>query len=119
MLLVKDARATQPAAPDQPRLGRRRARGGDPGHPGRARRAQRGADPASPAARPGRSARQLRRGDAKLAERLLLELKAIFGDRLYVELMRHGEEDDAVEPALIDLAYATICRWSPPTTSIS
>jgi DNA polymerase III subunit alpha len=49
----------------------------------------------------------LRRGDAKLAERLLTELKATFGDRLYVELTRHGlEEEEAVEPALVDLAYA-------------
>jgi DNA polymerase-3 subunit alpha len=49
----------------------------------------------------------LRRGDSKLAERLLVELKAAFGDRLYMELMRHGlEEEDAVEPALVDLAYA-------------
>lgn len=49
----------------------------------------------------------LRRGDAKLARRLLAELKAAFGDRLYVELIRHGDEEaDAVEPALLDLAYA-------------
>ena len=49
----------------------------------------------------------LRRGDAKLALRTLLELKAIFGDRLYVELMRHGIADaDVIEPALLDLAYA-------------
>jgi DNA polymerase-3 subunit alpha len=49
----------------------------------------------------------LRRGDAKLAERLLLELKAVFGDRLYLELMRHGlEEEAAAEPGMLDLAYA-------------
>jgi DNA polymerase-3 subunit alpha len=48
----------------------------------------------------------LRRGDAVLAERLLLDLHAAFGDRLYVELMRHGEDVEAlVEPGLIDLAY--------------
>jgi DNA polymerase-3 subunit alpha len=49
----------------------------------------------------------LRRGDAKLAERLLRELKAMFGDRLYLELMRHGlEEEAAAEPGMLDLAYA-------------
>ena len=49
----------------------------------------------------------LQRGDAKLARQLLDDLKATFGDRLYVELQRHGlPEEDAVEPALLDLAYA-------------
>ena len=49
----------------------------------------------------------LRRGNAKLAGRLLAELKEVFADRLYVELMRHGlEEEDATEGALVDLAYA-------------
>jgi DNA polymerase III subunit alpha len=49
----------------------------------------------------------LRRGDAKLARRLLAELKAAFGDRLYLELVRHGlSEEDAVEPAMLDLACA-------------
>ncbi|MFZ1431441.1 MAG: DNA polymerase III subunit alpha [Geminicoccaceae bacterium] len=49
----------------------------------------------------------LRRGDAKLAKRLLLGLQAAFGDRLYVELVRHGDPDaEAIEPALLDLAYA-------------
>jgi DNA polymerase-3 subunit alpha len=34
-------------------------------------------------------------------------LQNLFGDRLYVELQRHGMPDErAVEPALIDLAYA-------------
>ena len=48
----------------------------------------------------------LRRGDAKLAAQLLRSLQDIFGDRLYVELVRHGrEEDEAIEPALLDLAY--------------
>ena len=33
-------------------------------------------------------------------------LKAIFGDRLYVELQRHGlAQERSVEPALLDLAY--------------
>jgi DNA polymerase-3 subunit alpha len=49
----------------------------------------------------------LRRGDAKLARRILSELQTTFGDRLYLELVRHGmPEADAVEPAMLDLAYA-------------
>jgi DNA polymerase-3 subunit alpha len=32
-------------------------------------------------------------------------LLRLFGDRLYIELQRHGTADRAVEPALIDLAY--------------
>jgi len=40
------------------------------------------------------------------AAALMSELKLIFGDRLYVELQRHGVEDEqAAEPGLIDLAY--------------
>lgn len=36
---------------------------------------------------------------------LILELKRLFGDRLYIELMRHGlEEEKKVERKLIDLA---------------
>jgi DNA polymerase-3 subunit alpha len=38
------------------------------------------------------------------AEQFLLELKKIFGDRLYIELMRHGLlEEDTTEPRFIDL----------------
>jgi len=49
----------------------------------------------------------LRRGDAKLARSLLVDFKAAFGDRLYVELQRHGlPEEDTIEPATVDLAYA-------------
>ena len=49
----------------------------------------------------------LARGDAAAAEAALLALKELFGDRLYVELMRHGlEVEDRIEPALLDLAYA-------------
>lgn len=48
----------------------------------------------------------IRRGDRVGAERLLLDLKAAFGDRLYVELQRHGEEvEAAAEPGLLELAY--------------
>lgn len=40
------------------------------------------------------------------AEELLLKLKAIFEDRLYIELMRHGlDEQEAIEPNLIDFAF--------------
>ncbi|WP_343562819.1 DNA polymerase III subunit alpha [Kiloniella sp. b19] len=40
------------------------------------------------------------------AESFLLRLKDIFGDRLYVELMRHGlPEEQEIEERLLDLAY--------------
>jgi DNA polymerase III subunit alpha len=48
----------------------------------------------------------LRRGDKAGAERLLLSLREAYGDRLYVELSRHGGEAEALaEPGLLDLAY--------------
>ena len=41
------------------------------------------------------------------AEGYLDRLQGAFGDRVYVELQRHGlAEEDAVEPKLLDLAYA-------------
>jgi len=41
-----------------------------------------------------------------LARRRMEALKAVFGDRLYVELQRHGTEAEALaEPGLVDLAY--------------
>jgi DNA polymerase III subunit alpha len=41
-----------------------------------------------------------------LARARLAALKSIFGDRLYVELQRHGlPQERAVEPLLLDLAY--------------
>jgi DNA polymerase-3 subunit alpha len=42
-----------------------------------------------------------------LAEAYLLELKEVFGDRLYIELQRHAgsEIEVKIEPGLIDLAY--------------
>jgi len=41
------------------------------------------------------------------AEQVLGELKELFRDRLYVELMRHGlDAEDAIEEPLVDLAYA-------------
>ena len=50
--------------------------------------------------------RALVSGQSDLAEQRLKSLKAIFGDRLYMELQRHGlPEEERVEPTLIDLAY--------------
>ena len=41
------------------------------------------------------------------AEAMLRRLKALFGDRLYIELMRHGLDiERRIEPALVDLAYS-------------
>jgi DNA polymerase-3 subunit alpha len=40
------------------------------------------------------------------AERILASLSDIFGDRLYIELQRHGLDDERkVEPTLLELAY--------------
>ncbi|MFQ5625961.1 MAG: DNA polymerase III subunit alpha, partial [Methyloligellaceae bacterium] len=48
----------------------------------------------------------VRVGHADLARNRLEMLAATFGDRLYVELQRHGLEDEkAVEPDLLSLAY--------------
>ncbi|MCJ9428747.1 DNA polymerase III subunit alpha [Kordiimonas marina] len=48
----------------------------------------------------------LRAGQAEDAEGCLLKLKDLFGDRLYVELMRHGEQkEEETEEAFLDLAY--------------
>ena len=45
------------------------------------------------------------RGD--LADERLRTLEKIFGDRLYIELQRHGAQQEAVtEPALLERAYA-------------
>jgi DNA polymerase III alpha subunit len=62
----------------------------------------------------------LRRGDRKLAERVLLDLKAAFGDRLYVEISRQDEEArPRSSPACSTSPTPTTSRWSPPTTSTS
>ncbi len=54
----------------------------------------------------GEVAQALLHHRAQEAEAALLHLKGIFGDRLYVELQRHGwPDEDAVEEALIELAY--------------
>ncbi|MDA0663282.1 MAG: PHP domain-containing protein, partial [Proteobacteria bacterium] len=46
-------------------------------------------------------------GQHKDAEAMLRRLAHMFGGRLYVELMRHGlPEEEQIETALIDLAYA-------------
>ncbi|RJG45405.1 DNA polymerase III subunit alpha [Mesorhizobium sp. DCY119] len=47
----------------------------------------------------------LKSGHTELAETRLLALKALFGDRLYVELQRLGGYDRNLEAATIDLAY--------------
>ena len=50
--------------------------------------------------------RLLVQGQKDAAEALLLKLKEIFGDRLYVELQRHDTEDErAAEGPLIEFAY--------------
>ncbi|WP_455479993.1 DNA polymerase III subunit alpha [Bartonella sp. B23] len=48
----------------------------------------------------------LAEGKKECAVERLIYLKKIFGDRLYVELQRHGSYDRKVEAALIELAYA-------------
>ncbi|TCL70435.1 DNA polymerase III subunit alpha [Rhizobium sp. BK251] len=47
----------------------------------------------------------LKDGHRAPAERRLLELKRLFGDRLYVELQRHGTYDRAHERRIVALAY--------------
>ena len=51
--------------------------------------------------------RALREGQQPLAEERLKRLAAAFGDRLYVEIQRHGlKSEHDVEPQLLQLAYA-------------
>jgi len=51
--------------------------------------------------------RALREGQREIAAERLARLARIFGDRLYVELQRHGlAHERAAEPVLLDLAYA-------------
>jgi DNA polymerase III subunit alpha len=46
-------------------------------------------------------------GQAELAAARCAQLVALFGNRLYIELQRHGRpEEKQVEPGLLDLAYA-------------
>ena len=43
---------------------------------------------------------------AAVAEAILLQLRTHFGDRLYIEIMRHGQDDERrTESAFVDLAY--------------
>ena len=54
----------------------------------------------------GALGRLLAAGQRPAAEALLDRLQAIFPGRLYIELQRHGQpEEAAVEPALLELAY--------------
>ena len=51
--------------------------------------------------------RLLRNGQAEAAATLVERLQALFDGRLYIELQRHGlEEEAATEPAFLDMAYA-------------
>ena len=51
--------------------------------------------------------RALKDGQAELALGRIKTLEKIFGNRLYIELQRHGLESEArVEPLLLDYAYA-------------
>ncbi len=55
----------------------------------------------------GTLGRHLLDGQRAKAEEALERLKAIFSNRLYIELMRHGvRAEERIEPGLIDLAYA-------------
>lgn len=55
----------------------------------------------------GAVGRHLLDGQFAKAEVLLLRLKDMFPERLYVEVQRHGlRAEDQIEPSLIDLAYA-------------
>ncbi len=45
-------------------------------------------------------------GQGDLAATRCARLHGVFGDRLYVELQRHGGAEKLTEPALIELAYA-------------
>ena len=54
----------------------------------------------------GLLARLLLAGQSAAAAKLLTELQEIFPGRLYVELQRHGTDDEAAtEPAFLELAY--------------
>jgi DNA polymerase-3 subunit alpha len=54
----------------------------------------------------GALAQHLLHHQAEQAETVLLNLKTIFGDRLYIELQRHGwPAEDQIEDELINLAY--------------
>ena len=51
--------------------------------------------------------RHLVHGQDDAAQRVLADMKRLFGDRLYMELQRHGTEiEERIEAALIDLAFS-------------
>lgn len=55
----------------------------------------------------GLLAQVLAEGKSEIAEAVLKQIESAFGNRLYVELHRHGERiETETESALIDLAYA-------------
>lgn len=55
----------------------------------------------------GSIGRLLAESQTAAAEKLLLALKQSFGDRLYIELERHGAAEEVmIEDGLLDLAYA-------------
>ena len=49
--------------------------------------------------------RLITEGRKEDAETRLLALQSIFGDRLYVEIQRHGKDNKNLENSLLDLAY--------------
>ncbi len=54
----------------------------------------------------GEVAHHILHGQEDKAEEILLYFKSLFGDRYYVEIQRHGwEQEDQCEDALIELAY--------------
>ncbi len=54
----------------------------------------------------GTLGRYLLEGQRPKAEEILARLKAMFPNRLYIELMRHGlKSEERLEPALLDMAY--------------
>ncbi len=59
-------------------------------------------------------------GQRGLAEAHVSRLKDVFGDRLYIELQRHGlAQEREAEQGLIAMPMPRTCRWSPRTKPIS
>ena len=64
--------------------------------------------------------RAIAANDFRFAETALNQLKGIFGDRLYIELQRHGlAQERTIEPLCSTLPTTTICRSSPPMSPTS
>ena len=86
--------------------GERRHRASRTPRPPRSQRTPTGSS-RSPAVPTDRSTAPCARASTALAEARLVRLKAAFGDRLYVEIQRHGlRAEHEVEPQLLQLAYA-------------